>query len=189
MFPFVRMAKDVFLASRQPPLATMTDTHVSQHICWPHDLDMWLELNNGRALSLYDLGRTAMAQRVGLIAVLRREGWGMTMAGTSTRFRRRIRGFERFEMRSRALCWDDKFVYMEQSMWKKNGECASHVMYRAAITDKNGIVAPDRVLAAMGQEIASPEMPAWVRAWCDADATRPWPPMAEPISHPFAAKA
>lgn len=177
MFPFVRMIKDVWLASRQAPFVSMTETHVSHHICWPHDLDIWLELNNGRALSLYDLGRTAMAQRAGLVRVLRQQKWGMTMAGTSTRFRRRIHGFERFEMRSRAVCWDDKFIYLEQSMWKKSGDCASHVLYRAAVTDSNGIVSPDRVLTAMGVDHVSPPMPDWITAWCDADAYRPWPPM------------
>jgi acyl-CoA thioesterase FadM len=187
MFPFVRMAKDVFLASRQPPFEALTDTHVSHHICWPHDLDFWLELNNGRALSLYDLGRTAMAQRAGLIAVLRQQSWGMTMAGTTTRFRRRIHGFESFEMRSRAVCWDDKFIYIEQSMWKRNGECASHVLYRAAITDKNGIVAPHKVLRAMGRDITSPAMPGWITLWCSAEAHRPWPPMQN-VPVPQAAK-
>lgn len=179
MFPFVRLIKDVALARRQPRLARLTDMHVSHHICWPHDLDIWLELNNGRALSLYDLGRSALAERTGLITILRQRKWGLTMAGTSTRFRRRIHGFERFEMRSRALCWDDRFVYLEQSMWKRSGDCASHVLYRAAVTDKNGIVAPQKVLAALGQDETSPAMPDWVRNWTKADATRPWPPMQE----------
>lgn len=177
MFPFIRIAKDTFLASRQPALQALTEAHVSQHICWPHDLDFWLELNNGRALSLYDIGRTAMAQRAGLIAVLRRENWGMTIAGSSTRFRRRIRAFERFEMRSHAICWDDKFIYLEQSMWKTSGDCASHVLYRSAITNKDGIVAPGRVLKAMKWPTESPPMPHWVNEWTKAEAQRPWPPM------------
>ena len=41
MFPFVRITKDLFLASRQPRFENLTDLHVSQHICWPHDLDFW----------------------------------------------------------------------------------------------------------------------------------------------------
>jgi len=138
---------------------------------------MFLELNNGRALTLYDLGRIAMAQRLGLIEVLRREKWGMTMAGSHVRFRRRIRGFEPFTTQSRAVCWDDKFIYIEQSMWKRNGECASHVLYRAAVTDKDGIVAPARVSDALGIAQTSPPMPDWVKNWTFAEASRPWPPM------------
>lgn len=179
MFPFFRLIKDVTLASRQPPLKNLTDTHVSQHTCWPQDLDIFLELNNGRALTLYDLGRIAMAQRAGLVAVLKRERWGLTMAGSHVRFRRRIRGFERFEVRSRAVCWDDKFIYIEQSMWKRDGECASHVLYRSAVTDKNGIVGTARVMSAMGQDILSPDMPEWIAHWTRAESARPWPPMQD----------
>lgn len=182
MFPIVRLIKDLLKARRMAPL-NLTETHVSNHICWPWDLDFWLELNNGRAMTLYDLGRTMLAQRVGLISTLRQNRWGMTVAGSSVRFRRRIRGFERFEMRSRAVAWDDKFIYLEQSMWKKDGECASHVMLRTALTDKNGIVSPSRVLKAMGHpDLPTFEMPDWIEAWRAADAQRPWPPMQDPLA-------
>ena len=80
-------------------------------------------------------------------------------------------------MRSRAVCWDDKFIYIEQSMWKPDGVCASHVLYRSAVTDRNGIVAPNRVLAAMGQPATSPDTPDWIAAWIKAETVRPWPPM------------
>jgi acyl-CoA thioesterase FadM len=179
MFPFVRLAKEMIVTRRQPKLERLTDTHVSHHICWPWDLDAFLELNNGRALTLFDLGRLGMAQRVGLVDTLKREHWGLTMAGSSVRYRRRIHGMERFTVKSRAVCWDDKFTYIEQSMWKADGECANHVLYRAAVTDANGIVAPKRVLSAMGQSETSPSMPAWIENWVRAEATRPWPPMQD----------
>ena len=182
MFPIVRLIKDLLLARRMPPLG-VTETHVSHHICWPWDLDIWMELNNGRAMTLYDLGRTMNAQRVGLITAISRHRWGMTMAGSTVRFRRRIRGFERFEMRSRAVTWDDKFIYLEQSMWKKNGECASHVMFRSAVTGKTGIIPPAQVLSEMGHaDAVPPPMPEWIKAWCQADATRPWPPMQDGLA-------
>jgi len=179
MFPFIRIAKDLYLASRLPRFTSMTETHISQHRCWPHDLDFWLELNNGRAMSIYDIGRTALGQRAGLIDTVRKEGWAMTMAGSITRFRRRIHGFERFEMRSRAVCWDDKFLYLEQSMWKQNGECASHVVFRAAVTNKNGLIPIEDVLKAMGREDTSPKMPEWLEEWSQTENLRPWPPMQD----------
>ena len=152
-------------------------------------MDWFAELNNGRALTLYDLGRLTMGARSGLISTLKRERWGMTIAGSSVRYRRRLRAFERFEMRSRVVCWDDKFIYIEQSMRKTNGECASHVLYRSAVTDKNGIVTPDRVLTAMDQELGSPPIPGWVAAWIKAEGHRPWPPMqgTDTVSVPDAA--
>jgi hypothetical protein len=126
-----------------------------------------------------------MGLRAGLINTLRQEKWALTMAGSSVRYRRRLHAFQRFEMRSRAVCWDDKFIYIEQSMWKTDGECTSHVLYRAAATDKNGIVTPDRIQRAMGKDVTSPPMPDWIKAWVNAEAERPWPPMQDTAPSPF----
>ena len=136
-----------------------------------------MELNNGRTLTLYDLGRIPLAFRVGLVTALRKERWGLTVAGASIRYRRRIRMFERIEMRSRAIHWDDRFIYLEQSMWKKDGNCANHILYRTAITGKQGIVPPVEVMKSMSVSVAPPELPDWISAWIEAEAKRPWPPM------------
>lgn len=174
MYPFLRLIKEFRVHRKAPPLP-LTGTHVSHHICWPWDLDLWAELNNGRTLTLYDLGRLPLAKRVGLLDVLKREGWGLTMAGVSVRYRRRVRMFDRIEMKSRCVGWDDKFIYLDQSMWK-GGECTSQALYRSAVTDRKGIVPPARLMDAMGLEEGGPELPHWVQAWIAAEATRPWPP-------------
>ncbi|WP_297768125.1 acyl-CoA thioesterase [uncultured Roseovarius sp.] len=178
MYPVMRLLWQLFLHRKSPRLP-VTGTHVSRHICMPWDIDLWRELNNGRTLTIFDLGRIPLAGRVGMIGVLRRHRWGLAIAGASVRYRRRIRMFERIEMRSRLVTWDARFVYLEQSMWKANGECANHILYRAAVTGREGIVPPDRIVAELDQDMPAPEFPDWVAAWIEADETRPWPPMQE----------
>ncbi|MGR3714316.1 MAG: acyl-CoA thioesterase [Shimia sp.] len=175
MYPIMRMVKELVKYRNATPLP-LTGTHVSQHRCWPSDIDLWMELNNGRTLTLFDLGRIPLARRNGLIGALRANQWGMTMAGVSVRYRRRIRTFEKITMRSRAVFWDDRFVYLEQSMWKQNGECANQALYRAAITGSDGIVSLFAVMDAMENAEPTPAAPDWVKNWIEADATRPWPP-------------
>jgi len=178
MYPFVRLMWQMFKHRKDAPLG-ITDTHVSRHICLPWDIDLWKELNNGRTLTLFDLGRIPLGQRVGLLEVLKGNSWGLTVAGASVRYRRRIRMFETIEMRSRAVCWDDKFTYIEQSMWKRSGECANHILLRTAVTGASGIVPPAQVMAELGPQASCPKAPDWVAAWIAADAERPWPPMQE----------
>ncbi len=178
MYPFIRMAGEMVRARRMPPLGPF-EPHVSHHRVWPWDLDPWVELNNGRTLTLYDLGRLPFSLRTGLIAVLRREGWGMTVAGSSVRYRRRVRAFQRVAMVTRLLGWDARFVYLDQSMWRA-GDCTSQALIRSACTDRAGIVPPARLAAAMGLPAESPPLPDWVLAWAGAEATRPWPPEVSP---------
>ncbi|MFD1883709.1 acyl-CoA thioesterase [Paracoccus pacificus] len=178
MYPVVRFVKELW-KFRNAPAIPMTGTHVSTHICWPWDIDPWIELNNGRTLTLYDLGRIPMARRTGLIGHLRKNRWGITVAGNTVRYRHRVRLFDRFVMLSRVIGWDERFFYMEQSMWRK-GKCTSQMLLRSAVTSADGIVPPAELLRVIGQEHDSPALPDWVAAWIKADALRPWPPLNAP---------
>lgn len=180
MYPMLRFAKEMLKFRRAPRIGVL-EAHVSTHRCWPWDLDPWIELNNGRTLTLYDLGRLPMAVRTGMIDTMRKNGWGITVAGNSVRYRQRIRGFQKFTMVSRSLGWDARFLYMEQSMWR-GGICCNHMLLRGAITSDQGIVAPARLMQAAGADPTSPELPGWVQAWIAADAQRPWPPLLPEIA-------
>ncbi|AUM75406.1 acyl-CoA thioesterase [Paracoccus jeotgali] len=178
MYPLIRFAKEMIKFRRAPRLAPL-GTHVSDHICWPWDLDPWIELNNGRTLTLFDLGRIPMASRMGLIGQLRAQGWGITVAGSSVRYRRRVRAFQRFRMTSRVIGWDARFVYIEQAMWRGT-DCCNHALLRTAVTSAEGIVPPQRVLDLLQASHQPPPLPDWVEAWIAAEQTRPWPPELPP---------
>ena len=174
MTPILRTIAELLRARRAPGLG-LTDTHETPMRCWPNDIDLFFELNNGRTLSLFDIGRFGLAMRMGLIRTLRQQGWGLVVAGASVRYRARIRPLQRFRIKSRVVSWDARFVYIEQSMWR--GEtCCNHILLRTGVTEAGKLVATDRVLAALGAEAPAPALPDWARNWIDADATRPWPP-------------
>jgi acyl-CoA thioesterase FadM len=174
MYPIARLTKEIFKFRNAPKLA-IDDVHISTHICWPIDIDIFGELNNGRTLTLYDLGRLVMGKRTGMMTVVRKNGWGMTMAGASVRYRRRVKMFQKFTMKTSALGRDDKFMYLNQTMWSK-GEATSSILYRSAVTDKNGIVPTQLVADALGYPDWNPDLPEWVTNWIKAEDTRTWPP-------------
>lgn len=178
MYPFARMSLQMSRGRRAGRIGLLEE-HVSHHICWPWDIDFWMELNNGRTLTLYDLGRLPLAERVGMIDLLKERRWGMTVAGSTIRYRRRVRAFDRYTMRSRGIGWDHRFFYIEQAMWRQDGECANHGLIRMAVTGPKGILDPAEMAEALGAGRTSPALPDWVTAWVEADATRPWPPMQD----------
>ncbi len=174
MYPFLRLGIEIALARRATPLP-IDGVHVSRHTCLPWDLDVWWELNNGRTLTLYDLGRIPLFMRTGILATLRRSGWGLTIAGSMVRYRRRVTAFDRLEMRSALIGRDARFFYIHQSMWR-GGEAVSAALYRGCGTSRAGIVPTDELAAAHGVPDWRPALPDWVAGWSAAEAQRPWPP-------------
>lgn len=173
MYPSLRLAKELWKYRKAAPLAP-GEAHATRLICWPWDIDVWLELNNGRTLTLGDVARIVMFKRMGAMPVMRANRWGGTVAGSVVRYRRRVALFARIEVRARVIGWDERFTYVDQTIWLGD-TCASQAVLRTAVTDRTGIVAPARVAEAMGYG-DSPVLPEWVRAWSAAEALRPWPP-------------
>ena len=66
MYPYARMTKELWKFRRAPRLSIL-EPHISTHRIWPWDLDPWRELNNGRTLTLFDLGRIPMSVRIFLL--------------------------------------------------------------------------------------------------------------------------
>lgn len=181
MYPFLRLAWQT-LATRRAPRLRPLDEHVSHHLCLPWDLDGFLELNNGRTLTLYDLGRFGAGARMGLMAALRRRKWGLAVAGCSVRYRKRVTVFQKIEMRTQCVTWDARFIYIVQSMWV-NGTCTSQALLRTAVTSRKGTIPAADVMAELDWHEPAPEPPDWIAGWINAEGTRPWPPQAIPDGH------
>lgn len=139
---------------------------------WPGDVDFYPEMNNGRQLSLMDLGRIDFAIRVGLMRIARQKGWGFVAAGASVRYRRRLRPFSRFLLRTRLVGRDDRWFYFHQQMIQNDRVCTS-ALIRGGLTSKSGLVPAQQALDAMDRQDWHPELPGWVKAWTEADELRP----------------
>lgn len=174
MYPYLRFGALVLRERRLPPIG-LYDTHKMQMTCLPVDIDGFLEMNNGRILTLCDLGRFALSIRIGLFDVLKEQKWGLVVAGSTVRYRARITTFQKFEMRTRFLGWDHRFFYLEQAMWRGD-TCCNHALLRTGVTAKGRLAPVTDVANALGVEGESPALPPWVQKWAEADGTRMWPP-------------
>ncbi len=132
MYPLIRLLSislHSFRSGAMPPEAICETTFR----CMPWDIDMFLEMNNGRILTLYDLGRFDLSIRIGLAKVLRKKRWGLVVAGGSVRYRRRVKMFDKVSMRTQVVGFDDRWIYVAQSMWV-SGQPSSSVLLRTGIT-------------------------------------------------------
>ena len=108
---------------------SIDDTCETVFYCRPWDIDMFLEMNNGRVLTLYDLGRFDFAIRTGFAKTLKENKWGLVVAGSSIRYRNRIKMFDRVSIYTQVVYFDERWIYIVQSMWVKQ-KPASSVLLR-----------------------------------------------------------
>jgi len=174
MYPLIRLASVFLTSPRRLPLAP-DDTGMLKLIVWPWDCDIFVEMNNGRHLTLYDLGRFDYGARCGLLPLLKKEGWGLVVAGSTVRYRKRLLPFQRYTMHTRLIGRDDRWFYFVQKM-TRGGDTCSAALIRTAVTRKGRILPTQDVSEALGHPDWRPAMPDWVDAWITADDSRPWPP-------------
>jgi acyl-CoA thioesterase FadM len=180
MYPVLRLITASVRASIQGNRHA-SDVFENSFICMPWDIDMFLEMNNGRVLTLCDVGRFVMAIRIGLIRILREKKWGLVVAGSTVQYRKRIRMFDKVTLRTQIAAYDDRWIYITQSMWV-GGKPASSVLLRTGVTSKGRVIASDQVRTAMGLQDWQPEPSPWVQAWIDSKLLRPWPPNSSATS-------
>lgn len=142
---------------------------------YPNDLDFNGHMNNGRYLTLMDLGRMHLVYCTGLWGIVTREKLAPTLAAVQMRYRMQLLPFQPFDLETRVLCWDDKWVYMEQRFLyvngPKTGAVAAIGLVKGAFYDRRiKTTMPTRdLLVKIGNHQESPPFPAYVTEWVEAE--------------------
>lgn len=144
-----------------PKLASPLTTGILRMRVWPNDLDIFGHINNGRYLTIMDLGRVDMMLRTGFWKQMQRSRWYPLVGTALIDYRRPLKLFETFEMHTRVMGWDERWFYLEQ-IFLRSGEVAARATLKVMIRDNDGVVVPKQALAAIGINDASPHLPAYI---------------------------
>lgn len=134
---------------------------------WPTDLDINRHVTNGRYFSMADLGRLDFLLRSGAWRIVWQQRALPIVGDTWAKFRREIKPFERFEIHTRLLGWDEKWVFMEHRFMRHQRVVAVLVM-RGLFRSSHGNVTPASILQTLNMPPQSPPLPQWLREWADS---------------------
>ena len=139
----------------------------------PTDIDLLQHMNNGRYLSLFDLGRWDLLVRTGLWDVMNRRGWYAVVSSETVTFRKSLNLWQRFDVESRLIGHDDKAIYLEHRA-VVDGEVYARAIIRARMLKRSGgTLSHEELFAAVGRPEGIPEVDAWVHDWAAASALPP----------------
>ncbi|MEM1231773.1 MAG: acyl-CoA thioesterase [Pseudomonadota bacterium] len=160
---YFRLLLRLLASYRAPRISTADETRQWFRV-WPHDIDVFGHMNNGRYLQMMDVARTVWMRRCGALGVMRRQRWGAALGGGSIRFRRALKPFARYELTTRLLGWDSRWFYLEHGFNDAQGRCVAVGLSRAAICSRQGWVRTSEVMDLVDPGVTAPELPAYVSA-------------------------
>jgi len=161
---YFRLIRILFIGLLRPQL------HHSQAIdskfrVWPHDLDAFGHMNNGRYLQIMDVARAEWMIRTRVAGAIRRNRWTAVLGGGFIRYRHALHFMQSYHVSTRLLCWDRRWFFLEHTFIDHRGRCVAKGISRAALRNRSGWVDTADVVAEVHPGALSPLIPGYVSDW------------------------
>ena len=85
---------------------------------WITDVDLSI-MNNTAMLAITELGRWDLIVRTGFLKYARTNRLYLPLASISAQFRRPLKRFQKFQLRTKVIYWDDKWIYISHRIVRK----------------------------------------------------------------------
>jgi acyl-CoA thioesterase FadM len=160
--PSVKVSNPVARPTAENPQAeTVTRWRVL-----PSDVDLFGHMNNSRYLLLMDFARVDYLRRTRLLESALTSRWIMPVAAVNVDFYRPLKPFERFEILTQVLSWDDRWFFMRQTFRTRTTpvRTAATGYVKTIVRSPSGVVAPAQLARIVGgREVEPPVLPDHLR--------------------------
>lgn len=135
---------------------------------WPNDLDIYGHMNNGRYLTIMDLGRMDLMIRTGMVRISGKYRWNPLVASSAMRHKKALSFFQRYELSSRIVCWDERWFFIEQRFKSRGHEVAAGWI-KGLFYGPHGKVPTSEVIKVLNYSSESPAMPSSIKIWLESE--------------------
>ena len=129
------------------------------------DLDVQRHMNNGRYLSIMDLGRMDLMLRSRFWSRITEHGWYPVVAGQTITYRKSLTLGQKFDLATRVVGYDDRWIYMEQVFRVGRTVHADAIVRARFLRRAGGSVDVSEVLELAGPVPGRVVVPDWVADW------------------------
>ncbi|MFT4926949.1 MAG: acyl-CoA thioesterase FadM [Phenylobacterium sp.] len=165
---YLRLFWILITAKFRPKAHLLATTKIKGRIL-PNDLDINMHVNNGRYLSIADLGRVDYMVKTGFMNIMIKRKWKPIVASVNARYVKGLTLMQEYELTSKLLCWDEKWGYFEHR-FERNGKLIAVVYIKGLFVGPDGRVAVGEAAKALGVTEPSPAMPDEVKDLRDQKA-------------------
>lgn len=122
---------------------------------WPTDLDLNIHLNNGRYLTIMDVGRIDLIMKVGAFGALIKGGIRPVVGSAQIQYRKPLGPLKRFRLVTEVVGWDEKWFYLRQQFHRLDGTLCADAYVRTLFLGPSGRLTSEQILALLPTEIPS----------------------------------
>jgi acyl-CoA thioesterase FadM len=158
MYLWVRLVRVGIGALCKKRLGFLDESIVRFVVC-PQDLDAYLHMNNGRYLSIMDVGRLDLMIRNGVLKICFRNRWQPVVAGVTIRYNRPLSPMARFQLHTQLIGWQETWLYLAETFKRNGSEVARATVKMAVLDPGNQKIAIRQLAEAAGHFHESPPIP------------------------------
>lgn len=155
------------LTTKRRPRTLLWGTTRSPFRVLPSDLDGLGHMNNAKYFGFMDLGRVDQMLRSGLWQMCQERGWYSVVASQTIRYRRSLKPWQRFDLQTQVIGFDEKAMYIE-SRFMQRDTLAAHAVAQVRFLRKKGGDVPPAQVKQLIPEAPELDLPEWVSAWAEA---------------------
>ena len=152
------------LRSRRRSARDIWDTYSLPMRVHLGEIDIFMHLNNGKYLSIMDMGRLDMMMRSGAWQAMRDRGWSGVVSAETVSFRKSLKLWQRYTLETKVCGIDERTVFFEHRM-VVDGEIFARAYVATRVISDNGPLTRDDLIEAFGVPENVPELPEWIHEW------------------------
>lgn len=179
MTRWVRFVLTVIRSMLKPRLRIDQESVLTFRV-WPTDADLRL-MNHANVMTIMEQGRIDFILRSGFLRLLLRRHWSAVLGSITVQYRSPLRRFQRCQLRTRVVCWDAKWIFLEHRLTREDRLVAAGLA-KIAILGPSGRLAPAEALSAFGVKIDAPPVTTMVQSLQEGERVmhrriEEWPPL------------
>ena len=167
---YIRLILCIIKSLLRPKMDVIDACSMRFHVL-PNDLDFNMHMNNGRYLTIMDLGRLEMLIRTGMVKRVTDRSHAPVVGAAKIRYRLPLMPFQPYDLVTRVIYWDDQWAYIEQRFVIAKGDKAGAVaaigVVKVSLYDRINKRRPDprEFMKGLGLTHQSPPMPDYIKDW------------------------
>ena len=114
MTRWIRILSIIFIAQFYKKINPLDEICLNFRV-WITDVDLAV-MNNTAMMLITELGRWDLSVRTGFLKYARKNRLYFPLASISAQFRRPLKRFQQFQLRTQIIYWDDEWIYISHRM-------------------------------------------------------------------------